>query len=150
MRDLKKLVALIVTIAIMATLAIPAFAAPADVVGTEYEGAVSRLVALGVITGDPDGSFRPNGDITRAEFAAVVVRALGLQEVADYAKGVTKFSDVPANHWAAGYINVASAQGIINGYGDGKFGPNDKVLFEQAVAMIVRAQIGRASCRERV
>ena len=140
MRNLKKLVALIVTIALMATLAIPAFAAtPADVKGTDYEGAVTRLVALGVITGYPDGNFGPNDTITRAQFAAVVVRSLGYEAIAETAKGVTKFSDVAANYWGAGYINLAVSLGVIKGYGDGKFGPEDKVTFEQAVTMVVRA-----------
>ena len=140
MRNLKKLVALIVTIALMATLAIPAFAAtPKDVVGTDYEGAVTRLVALGVITGYPDGNFGPNDTITRAQFAAVVVRSLGYETIAETAKGVTKFSDVAANYWGAGYINLAVSLGVIKGYGDGKFGPEDKVTFEQAVTMVVRA-----------
>ena len=140
MRNLKKLVAFIVTLAMIATFAIPAFAAaPADVVGTDYEGAVSRLVALGVINGYPDGNFGPDDSITRAQFAAIVVRALGYESVAASAAGVTKFSDVAANNWASGYINLAVSLGIIKGYGDGKFGPEDKVLYEQAVTMVVRA-----------
>lgn len=139
MRNLKKLVALIVTIAMIATLTVTAFAAPADVAGTEYEGAVARLIALGVIAGYPDGTFKPEGEITRAEFATVVVKALGLADVADYSKAANKFSDVKATDWFAGFVNVAASQGIIKGYGDGKFGPNNKVLFEEAVTMIVRA-----------
>lgn len=140
MRNLKKLVALIVTLALLATFAIPAFAAtPADVKGTDYEGAVTRLAALGVINGYPDGTFGPNDPITRAQFAAVVVRALGNESLASTASGVTQFSDVPATHWASGYINIAVSLKIINGYGDGKFGPDDKVTFDQAVTMIVRA-----------
>lgn len=140
MRNLKKLVALIVTIAMIATFAIPAFAAaPADVVGTDYEGAVTRLQALGVINGYPDGTFGPNDSITRAQFAAIVVRSLGYESLAATAAGVTKFSDVAANYWGAGYINLAVSLNIIKGYGDGKFGPEDKVTFDQAVTMIVRA-----------
>ncbi|NJD02943.1 MAG: S-layer homology domain-containing protein, partial [Ruminiclostridium sp.] len=140
MRNLKKLVAFIVTLAMIATFAIPAFAAaPTDVVGTAYEGAVSRLVALGVINGYPDGTFGPEDSITRAQFAAIVVRALGYESLAATAAGITKFSDVAANHWGAGYINIAVSLGIIKGYGDGKFGPEDKVTFDQAVTMIVRA-----------
>ncbi|OGO79949.1 MAG: hypothetical protein A2Y21_08960 [Clostridiales bacterium GWC2_40_7] len=140
MRNLKKFVAFIVTIAMIATFAIPAFAAaPADVVGTDYEGAVTRLQALGVINGYPDGDFGPNDTITRAQFAAVVVRALGYEEVAETAKGATKFSDVAATNWASGYINLAVSLGIIKGNPDGSFAPDASVLYEQAVTMIVRA-----------
>ncbi len=145
MRNLKKLVALIVTLAMVATFAIPAFAAtPADVKGTDYEGAVTRLVALGVIAGYPDGNFGPNDSITRAQAAAVLVRALGFEATAEAAKGVTKFSDVAANYWGAGYINLAVSLNLIKGYGDGKFGPEDKVTYEQIVTMIVRALMQEA------
>ena len=140
MRNLKKLFAVIVTIAMIATFAIPAFAAvPADVKGTDYEGAVTRLVSLGVITGYPDGNFGPNDSITRAQAAAVLVRALGYESIAESAKGVTKFSDVAASYWGAGYINLAVSLNLIKGYGNGKFGPEDKVTYDQVVTMVVRA-----------
>jgi len=140
MKNLKKLFAVIVVVAMLATLAVPAFAAvPSDVQGTEYENAVGRLVALGIITGRPDGSFAPDETITRAEFAAVVVRSLGYDTAAAAAKGQTKFSDVAADFWAAGYINLANSLGIINGRPDGTFGANDPVRFEEAITMIVRA-----------
>jgi len=140
MKNLKKLFAVIVVIAILATFAIPAFAAvPSDVEGTEYETAVKRLVALGIITGRPDGSYAPDETITRAEFAAVVVRAYGYDSAAAAAKGQTRFSDVSADYWASGYINLANSLGIINGRPDGTFGPNDPVRYEEAMTMIVRA-----------
>jgi hypothetical protein len=139
MRNLKKLLAVIVAVAFMISAMVPAFATPADVVGTDYEDEVARLVALGIITGREDGNFYPDETITRAEFAAVVVRALGYGSAADAAKGTTKFSDVPATNWASGYVNLANNLGIINGRPDGTFGANDPVRYEEAVTMIVRA-----------
>ena len=115
-----------------------AFAAPADVEGTDYEDAVTRLSALEILSGFPDGTFRPDETVTRAQFAKIMVTALGVGEAAKYAAGETKFADVAADHWAAGYINVASDMGIINGYGNGTFGPEDQVTYAQAVTMIVR------------
>ena len=140
MRNLKKLLAVLTVVALMATLFVmPAAAAPSDVAGTAYESAVTRLNALGIITGREDGKFYPNDTITRAEFAAVVVRALGYGDAATAAKGQTKFSDVASDFWASGYVNLASSLGIIKGRPDGTFGANDKVLYEEAVTMIVRA-----------
>jgi hypothetical protein len=140
MRNLKKFLAVLIAVVMMATMMIPAFAAtPSDVVGTDYEGAVARLVAIGVLTGRPDGTFAPEESISRAEFAAVVIRALGYESVANVAKGTTKFSDVEATYWASGYINLAVSLGITKGRPDGTFGPNEKVLFEDAVTMVVRA-----------
>lgn len=140
MRNLKRFLAVVVTIAMVAMFSISAFAAvPSDVKGTEFEAAATRLIALGILTGYPDGTFGPNDTITRAQFAAVVVRALGLEDSAKAATGQTKFADVGATYWAAGYINMATSLKVINGYPNGKFGPEDKVTYEQAVAMVMRA-----------
>lgn len=112
----------------------------ADVAGTKYEEAVSRLELLNVLKGYPDGSFKPEGMITRAEFAAVAVRARGLENVAVAAKGLaTGFSDVPASHWASGYVGTAASMGIVNGIGNGLFAPSAPVKYEEAVTMLVRA-----------
>jgi hypothetical protein len=112
----------------------------ADVKGTKYEDAVARLELLNVLKGYPDGSFKPENTITRAEFAAVAVRAKGLAGVAEAAKGLPSgFSDVPAGHWAAGYVGVAGSTGIVNGIGGGLFAPNAPVKYEEAVTMLVRA-----------
>jgi len=115
-------------------------ATPSDVAGTEYEEAVDRLILLEILTGYPDGSFRPENNITRAEFAAVALRARGLEYTAQAAKGLpTGFSDVPASHWASGYVGAAAKAGIVNGIGNGKFAPEAPVKYEEAVTMLVRA-----------
>lgn len=111
-----------------------------DVAGTKYEDAVTRLELLNVLKGYPDGTFKPEGSITRAEFAAVAVRAKGLAAVAEASKGLPSgFSDVPAGHWAAGYVGVAGSTGIVKGIGGGLFAPNAPVKYEEAVTMLVRA-----------
>lgn len=138
MRNLKKVLALVLAFSMM--FSVVAFANYADVdVDADYAGAVELLSALGILQGDDLGNFNPDNTITRAEYAAVVCRALGLENAANGAKGATQFTDVPADHWASGYINLATQNGIINGYGDGTFGPEDKVTYEQAVKMLVCA-----------
>ncbi|GAW29453.1 hypothetical protein ULO1_20230 [Carboxydocella sp. ULO1] len=102
------------------------------------DDSINRLNGVGLVKGYADGSFKPEQNITRAEYAAIAVRALGLEAAAQYAKGPTKFKDVPANHWASGYINVAVDQGIITGYPDGKFRPDANVTAAEAIAMMVR------------
>jgi hypothetical protein len=102
--------------------------------------AVARLELLNVLKGYPDGTFRPEGEITRAEFAAVAVRISGLEGAAQSAQGViTSFSDVPAWHWASGYVGIAASSGIVNGIGNGLFAPEAPVKYEEAVTMLVRA-----------
>jgi len=136
---MKKFLALVLALAMALGTFSFAAAAPEDVVGTEYENAVVRLVALGIIDGFPDGTYKPDQSVTRAEFSKIIVSALGIGEAAQYAAGATKFPDVAADHWASGYINVAVDVGIIVGYPDGTFLPENQVTFAEAIKMIVAA-----------
>ncbi len=138
MKNLKKVLALVVVFTMM--LSTVAFAAYPDVAAdADYATAVEVLSALKILQGDDQGNFNPDANITRAEFAAVVCRALGLEDSANGAKGATAFSDVEASHWATGYINIANQMGIINGMGDGTFAPEENVTYEQAVKMLTCA-----------
>lgn len=138
MKNTKRFLALTLIIVLALGAFAPAVAAaPKDIVGTDYETAVARLTALGVIVGYPDGTFRPEQPVTRAEFAKIIVGALGIGEAALYASGPTGFLDVPEGHWASGYVNVATSVGVINGYPDGTFRPENPVTFAEAIKMIV-------------
>lgn len=139
MKNLKKVLAAV--LAFVMVLGTNAFAAsfPDLDKSSNYAEAVSVLYDLGILTGYTDGTIKADGDITRAEFAAIVCRIKGLENAAKSAQGVTAFTDVPADHWASGYINMATQQGIINGMGDGTFAPEENVTFEQAVKMVVAA-----------
>lgn len=140
MRNLKKTLAVVLAfVMVLGMGAISTFAYTDVTEGTTTAEAVSILSGLEIITGFEDGTFRPEETVTRAQMAAIICRTLGYESQAESSKGVTVFNDVAADHWASGYVNVAQAQGIINGYGDGNFGPEDKVTYEQAVKMIVSA-----------
>jgi nitrate reductase NapAB chaperone NapD len=91
----------------------------------------SRMVVSGV-----DGkNYEPDRDITRAEFAVIVVKALGLKQAAF----ASSFKDVKKTDWFCGYDETATSYGLIAGYSNGKFGPNDKLTREQAMTIISRA-----------
>jgi hypothetical protein len=138
--NLKKALSLFVALIMVFALMAPVFAAtPTDVVGTTYEGSVGKLVALGIIQGYEDGTFKPDQNITRAEFAKIACYVVGQQAAADLAKGNTKFTDVKSDNWASGYINVASQNGMIKGYPDKTFKPNANVSYAEAITILVRA-----------
>ena len=115
-------------------------ALPPDIQGTMYEEAAEVLGALGIMVGDAeDGAFRPNDNILRSEMAKVAVYSVGLEDLANGANIPTRFPDVASNHWANGAINVAEQQGMVIGDDKGTFRPDDPVLLQEAVAIVVRA-----------
>ncbi len=139
MRNLKKIIALVAVFAMMVSTV--AFAQDFTDVAEDhnYYEAIEMLSKLNILTGDDqdgDGKmdFRPEDTITRAEVAAIVSR---IQNIDSAAQRATEFVDVPATHWASGYVAQAAGQGIVNGYGDGNFGPEDNVLYEQVVKMLM-------------
>ena len=97
--------------------------------------AINDMGSRMVVTGTDNDLYEPDRDITRAEFATVMVRALGLKP----GTGSNSFSDVSTSQWYCEYIQTASQYGIVSGYGDGRFGPMDKITREQAMVMISRA-----------
>ena len=104
-----------------------------DVAATAwYNTAVSTLSSMGIITGYPDGTFRPNAAITRAEFAAIAARFDN-----DGDKTAAKFSDI-ATHWAKDEISIAYNNGWINGYPDGTFGPQRDITRAETMTLVNR------------
>lgn len=97
-----------------------------------YNTAVSTLSSMGIITGYPDGTFRPNAAITRAEFAAIAARFDN-----DGDKTAAKFSDI-ATHWAKDEISIAYNNGWINGYPNGTFGPQRDITRAETMTLVNR------------
>lgn len=139
----RKILSVILTLAMVLSTFSMTLAVPQDVMGTDFEDAVVRLAGLGVLSGYPDGSFRPNNDITRAEYASAVTRAKELGQEVTNSQGTTIFDDVPASHWASAYVNVAEEEGLIAGYGlvngVNNFKPELNITYEAAIAIILRA-----------
>ena len=102
---------------------------------------INILNENGIIVGDPDGDLREGDEITRAEFAAVLCRAMGCENETenDDLKQKNYFPDVTAEHWAAGYVNFAYENGAISGFPDGNFYPEEKVTNEQVIKMLIGA-----------
>jgi len=141
MSSLRKFFSFAVVLAMVLGIMAPAFAAPVpqDAVGTDYEVAARRLAAFDIMVGDEYGSFQGAREITRAEMTKIIVAMQGMSEAAALAQGATPFEDVPATHWASGYINVAYTAGMVKGTSETTFEPDRKVTYQEAITMIVRA-----------
>ena len=99
--------------------------------------AIQSLVQAGVIQGYPDGSFRPDKSVSRAEFATMVVVSLNLSFVlVEY----PTFPDVPGNHWALTYVETAVANHLVKGYPDGNFQPEGEITLAEILTVIIRAK----------
>ncbi|MFD2170479.1 S-layer homology domain-containing protein [Tumebacillus lipolyticus] len=96
---------------------------------------VNEMGSRMVISGVGNSSFRPDQAITRAEFAAILVRGLGLPQQA----GAVSFPDVAEKDWFAGAIGTAAKYDLISGFEDGAFRPNDQLTREQAMTILSRA-----------
>ncbi len=109
--------------------------AAADTRGHWAEQYIALLSKRGTIGGFPDGSFKPNDYITRAQFAAIASRALNLPPAGRPAN----FKDVPAKYWAANVISQVSDAGLVTGFPDGSFRPEDKITRAQALVILAKA-----------
>ena len=99
--------------------------------------AVDTLVSLGIVEGFEDGSFQPNGTVTRAQMAKMIyVLRTGKSDASAYNDDKTSFTDI-GSHWARGYIKYCQSLGIIAGKSNTKFVPNEKVSAQEAAKMLL-------------
>lgn len=111
-----------------------------DLKDTIYDEAAIALSELNVLSGYEDGNFGPENMLTRAEFATVAMRLITPGKEATGNGGAKVFfSDVTVNHWAFGNISAATELGLIGGFGDSRFLPDNPVTYNQAVKMLVCA-----------
>ena len=99
---------------------------------------VQRLASSQIVSGY-NGNFNPNGLVTRAEFAAMIVKAMGLADQAQVVKGSpTGYNDVAPSHWASGFIIVAKETGVISGYPSGTFKPSAMIKRDEITSVLIR------------
>ncbi|KTD86804.1 hypothetical protein UQ64_15335 [Paenibacillus etheri] len=106
-----------------------------DMIGHWAQKDVETLASKLIINGMTDQAFAPAGQVTRAQFAALLVRGLGL--TTESLSNV--FADVSATAWYAQDVNTAAKLGLVQGVGEGKFSPDAKITREQMVVMIIKA-----------
>ena len=140
---MKKLLAMVLALVMTLSLAVSANAFTDDKsISDDYAEAVAVLNGMGVFKGYEDNSFKPQGDITRAEVSAIVYRVY-TQDVKDAKASMyatyNKFSDMAGAGWAQGYIGYCANAELVKGYPDGTFKPSGKVTGYEVLAMILRA-----------
>ncbi len=121
---------------IMTVFTFKAFCAPKISVSDDEKAQVMRL--LEIMNGDENGELNLKNDVTRAEFVKMAVCASGVKNGNAKSTSVSLFPDVNASHWAVGYISNAINSGLINGYLDGTFRPENNVKLEEAVIITLK------------
>lgn len=141
----KRILSLLLLAALAASLmTLPAMAARdpnrfTDLYDNAAVMSVEALRLMGVMDGYADGSFRPGGELTRAQFCKMVVRAMNAEDELGLYRTVTVYPDVKPSHWAAAYINMAAkGKNAISGYSDGMFHPDRTVTLGQAATILLR------------
>ncbi len=132
---MKKLTALLLALCLLVPTAVGAVPTYSDTAGSSYEKYVSFATAMGFMEGYPDGTFHTDETMTRAEFAALAVRLRGID--AGSAEAQTPFPDVSTGHWASGVISCAVGSGILKGYPDGYFYPEEQITVGEAVCVMI-------------
>jgi hypothetical protein len=97
---------------------------------------ITTLSQKDIINGFADGTFRPNENVSRAEFAKMIVKAMGWMLITP---DKPSLSDITRNHWCYSYIETAKIHGVINGYKNGRFRPNESITRAEVAKMIVAA-----------
>jgi len=116
--------------------ALPARAASlSDIAGRPDQTVIERVVAKGFMEGYPDGTFRPDAPVTRAEFIVALARSAGLEPVQSPAKAL---KDLPTSNWAAPLVYAAMARGWVSGYPDGTFRPAASITREESMAVVAQ------------
>ena len=141
---MKKLLAMVLALVMTLSLAVSASAFKDDKdISADYAEAVAVLDGMGVFKGYEDGSFKPTGDITRAEVATIIYRIYTGDVAKNDKSGLyatyNKFSDMTGAGWAAGYIGYCANAELVKGYPDGTFKPSGKITGYEVLAMILRA-----------
>lgn len=106
----------------------------ADIAQHKDKTAIESLASRGIINGKSENSFEPESTMTRAEFATIIARGLGLPQ-----KSNVIFKDVTTNDWFYNYVGTAYSYGIIKGVSENEFNPNGTITREEAAVMVTRA-----------
>jgi len=141
---MRKVLSFVLVLALVLSSFSMAFAADtsaglSDIAGNANADAIQVAYDLGIITGNPDGTFLPDKAVNRAEFAAMLTRALAIPDSALAGYTTTSFKDTAGYNWAVPYLAFCQSKGIMLGDGEGNAMPGRTVTVNEAVTMALRA-----------
>jgi hypothetical protein len=102
------------------------------------EDILNLLSELKIMQGDGDGNYRLDDEVSRAEFTKVAVAASSYKNTVASGLKISPFNDVPYTHWSAPYVKAGVSAGLVKGYIDATFHPDDTVSYEEAITMLLR------------
>lgn len=130
---MKRIVSLLLCAILLSTQVMTgAFAAPSS------QDAQMVIRALGIMNGDGSGNLNLDKNVSRAEFAKMLIAASSYKDAAQSGAPASSFSDVPSTHWAASYIRLAAQNGWMTGYSDGTFRPNGIITYEEGASAVLK------------
>lgn len=131
----KKIISLFITLSLLLGVFSTSFAAT-----TTADERVTHLLRIGIIRGYEDGTLRLEKPITRAEFSSILAKMIvdGEEEIEKY-KEYSHFLDIDKDNWATPYVNILFDKGIVTGYGDSTYKPNNEINFNEVITMIIRS-----------
>lgn len=135
----KILVSALIACLVFSLAAIPMTAATSlsDISGHWAEKSINSLLEKNFVSGYPDGTFKPDNPVTRAEFLKILTSVLN---IAPTTGGTSEFSDVSPDDWFFPYVVAAVEKGIVSGYPDGTFKPNNPITRQEAAKIVVKAK----------
>ena len=104
----------------------------------DIDSYIDFVSQFNIIKGDPDGNFRLDDLVTRAEFTKIAVAASSFRNSVATNLSVSPFKDVPYSHWAAPYVQLALSNDIVNGYEDATFRPDNIVTYEEGITIFLK------------
>lgn len=135
----KKLLCVLLCVCLLSgSLSVGAAASFTDIPDPQTALAANVLHSLGIVDGVSEGIFSPGTVLTRAQFCVLLIHTLDLKDLVNAHSYKALFTDVKPGSWYTGYVNLAYSRGLLSGYGNGKFGPDDPVTYGQAATLLLR------------
>ena len=148
MRISKKIITLIMAAAVVFSSSAVVFADttyPTDTLNTPLQAPVNFLIDKKILTGYPDGTFKPDNSITRAEIAVAVAKMTNRTSDLEAMTKKNIFTDLSGYDWAKGYINALNDVGILKGKTSTTFAPASNITYAELITILVRTNPGAAS-----